>query len=248
LKWASYYSNDIANGFYARLPIFTCRIFAVLREYIMTQALQASRLSLYDVIQKFHLQEVRDELSFREIIDDLEELSDREKQRLDLIKEEYLYLAQRPMLEDIVKMVVLSPLLSCAGFYHAPFFVKAEEAIAITLEDRGQIIKGQIDLLVVQDTLWVVVIEAKHSDFNVIVALPQVLSYMSAAPIAQFGQPIFGMITNGSDFHFVKLRRSQYVLSKRFSLYDSDNALYDVLRMLKHLGQLAISSYDEVLP
>ena len=73
-----------------------------------------------------------------------------------------------------MNMVVLSPLLSCAGFYHAPFFVRVEESIAISIEDRDQVIKGQIDLLVVQDALWVVVIEAKHSAFNVMVALPQV--------------------------------------------------------------------------
>jgi predicted type IV restriction endonuclease len=144
------------------------------------------------------------------------------------------------MIENLVNMVVLSPLLSCAGFYHAPFFVRAEESIAISIEDRDQVIKGQIDLLVVQDALWVVVIEAKHSAFNVMVALPQVLTYMSAN---QGDRPVFGMITNGSDFHFVKLVRSQYALSKRFSLYDADNALYDVLRILKYLGQLAISGY-----
>jgi hypothetical protein len=206
----------------------------------MTQTLQASRLSLYDVVQKFHLHEVKDALFFQEIANVPIELSERDKQDLDLIKEEYLYLAQRPMIEDLVKMIVLSPLLSCAGFYHAPFFVRAEEAIAISIEDRDQVIKGQIDLLVVQDELWVVVIEAKHSAFNVMVALPQILTYMSAN---HGDRPVFGMMTNGSDFHFVKLVRSQYALSRRFSLYDADNALYDVLRILKYLGQLTISGY-----
>jgi hypothetical protein len=210
----------------------------------MTQTLQASRLSLYDVVQQFRLQEVKDALFFQEIANVPIELSDRDKQDLDLIKEEYLYLAQRPMIEDLVKMIVLSPLLSCAGFYHSPFFVRAEEAIAISIEDRDQVIKGQIDLLVVQDALydalWIVVIEAKHSAFNVMVALPQILTYMIAN---QSDRPVFGMITNGSDFHFVKLMRSQYALSRRFSLYDADNALYDVLRILKYLGQLTISGY-----
>jgi len=206
----------------------------------MTQTLQASRLSLYDVVQQFRLHEVKDALFFQELANVPIELSDRDKQDLDLIKEEYLYLAQRPMIEDLVKMVVLSPLLSCVGFYHAPFFVRAEEAIAISIEDRDQVIKGQIDLLVVQDALWVVIIEAKHSAFNVMVALPQILTYMSAN---QSDRPVFGMMTNGSDFHFVKLVRSQYALSRRFSLYDADNALYDVLRILKYLGQLTISGY-----
>jgi len=205
----------------------------------MTQTLQASRLSLYDVVQQFHLQEVKDAFFLQELANVPIELSDRHKQDLDLIKEEYLYLAQRPMIEDLVKMVVLSP-LSCAGFYHAPFFVRAEEAIAISIEDRDRVIKGQIDLLVVQDALWVVIIEAKHSAFNVMVALPQILTYMSAN---QSDRPVFGMMTNGSDFHFVKLVRSQYALSRRFSLYDADNALYDVLRILKYLGQLTISGY-----
>ena len=50
----------------------------------------------------------------------------------------------------------------------------------------------------VQDALWIVVIEAKHSAFNVMVALPQILTYMSVS--SQENQPVFGLITNGSDF------------------------------------------------
>jgi hypothetical protein len=41
-------------------------------------------------------------------------------QFLDRVKTELLYLNKYPMLEDLVKMVVLSPLLSLAGFYKPP--------------------------------------------------------------------------------------------------------------------------------
>ena len=55
------------------------------------------------------------------------------------------------MLEGSVKMVVLSPLLELAGFYAPPFLVRAEEAIEIAEEEDGEIIKGQINILVVQN-------------------------------------------------------------------------------------------------
>jgi len=116
---------------------------------------------------------------------------------------------------------------------------EAEEAIAITLEDRGQVIKGQIDLLVVQDALWIVVIEAKHSAFNVMVALPQVLTYMNAAS----DRPVFGMATNGDEFVFLKLTLTdapQYDVSRTFSLFPRRHELGEVLQILKRLGQAVL--------
>jgi len=71
----------------------------------------------------------------------LPSLSDQEKQRLDQVKSHYMYLSERPMLEVVVKMVVLSPLLELAGFYAPPFVVKAEESIEIEEEEEdGEII------------------------------------------------------------------------------------------------------------
>ncbi len=55
----------------------------------------------------------------------------------------------------------------------------------------------------------------------------------------------YGLISNGGRFVFIKLLREnppKYELSRTYSLIDPGNALYDVLQILKRLGQLAISN------
>lgn len=91
----------------------------------------------------------------------------------------------------------------------------------------------------VSEKLWVLVIESKMSNFSLTAALPQALSYMLASPQPQ----CFGMIANGSDFVFLKLNREgtpTYSTSKVFSLLAPGNELVDVLRVLKHLGQVVM--------
>jgi len=209
----------------------------------MVQTLYASKLSLYDVKSRFHLQYVEDENFFTEWTENLPNLSDQEKQRLDQVKSHYMYLSEHPMLEVVVKMVVLSPLMELAGFYAPPFLVRAEEAVQLEEEEDGEIIKGQIDVLVVQDKFWIAVIEAKRAKFNVMEALPQILTYMMAAPHPE--NPVFGMITSGDHTLFVKVKRGenpQYALSDGFLLFNRGNALYNVLRILKRFGQQALVS------
>ena len=142
----------------------------------MVQTLYASKLSLYDVKSRFHLQYVEDENFFTEWAENLPNLSEQEKQRLDQVKSHYMYLSERPMLEVVVKMVVLSPLLELAGFYEPPFLVRAEESVQIEEEEDGEIIKGQIDVLVIQNKFGIAVIEAKRAKFNLMEALPQILT------------------------------------------------------------------------
>ena len=209
----------------------------------MTQTLYASKLNLYDVKSKFNLQYVEDESFFTEWTENLPEISDQEKQRLDRVKSHYMYLSERPMLEVVVKMLVLSPLLELAGFYDPPFLVRAEEAIEISVEEDDEIIKGQIDILVVQGKFWIAVIESKRAKFNVMEALPQILTYMVASPHPE--KPVFGLITSGDHSLFVKVTRGenpQYGLSDSFFLFNRGNALYDVLRILKRFGQLTLQS------
>lgn len=61
------------------------------------------------------------------------------------------------MLEEAVKIVVLSPLLDLAGFYQPPFRIKPEAEISIEATDSedGVVIRGEIDVLVVSGKLWV---------------------------------------------------------------------------------------------
>jgi len=70
------------------------------------------------------------------------------------------------MLENTVKMVVLSPLLDLAGFYQRPFRISTEKQLEILSEDEGTIVKGKIDVLVLQEQFWILVIEAKRLNFS----------------------------------------------------------------------------------
>jgi hypothetical protein len=212
----------------------------------MLQTLQASRLSLYDVKTKFHLQNETDTF-FTELLQSAPQLSELERQQLDRTRQQYLYLADRPLLEVTVKMVALSPLLSLAGFYDPPFYTTLEESVEVVSEDGSETVRGQIDVLVLRNNIsksaiWAVVIEAKSIQYDVMVALPQALTYMLASP-NQTQHP-FGMITNGREFRFIKLNKdasnTSYTLSRVFTLSEPENHLYEVLQILKSLGQMVV--------
>jgi hypothetical protein len=132
----------------------------------MVQAIQASELTLHEVEIKFGLQENQDASFFTEWEENLPELSDVEKQRLDEIKANFLYLSEYSMSEELVKLVMISPLLAMAGFYNPPFSIHTENAIQISLEDKYEKVwRGKIDVIVLQEKLWVLVIESKEAGF-----------------------------------------------------------------------------------
>jgi hypothetical protein len=112
------------------------------------------------------------------------------------------------MLEEAVKMVVLSPLLDLAGFYQLTFEIETETSVEISAEDESFIVKGNIDVLVIQKPFWLLVIESKSSKFDVMTALPQALAYMLDRPNAV--QPTFGLLINGREFVFVKLIQQEH--------------------------------------
>ena len=207
----------------------------------MTQSLAARKLKIHDLKVKFGLQKIDDDDFFREWLDELSELSNVEKEALDRIKNNYLYLLEYPVMESIVKMVVLSPLLDLAKFYEPPFRVSGETGIKVSAEDQGEIIQGSIDVLVIHGQLWVTVIEAKNSEFSITKAIPQALAYMLAAPNSE--NPIYGLVLNGSEFLFLKLilgELPKYATSNLFSLMNGGNDLYDVLSVLKHFRKLML--------
>lgn len=204
----------------------------------MVQTIQAQNITLNDLIEKFGLERTDDEQFFREWQDDLPELTDSEKQALDEVKTEYLHLSRYPILEPIVKLVVLSPLLKFAGFYRAPFYMTGEKEVEIVSEDEGTFVKGRLDLLVFTPEFWILVIEAKGAKYSLEVGIPQALAYMLGNPDSE--KPAFGLVTNGIEFRFLKLTKQgspNYAQSYLFAL-DSRDDLYTVLRVLKRLGQL----------
>ena len=99
-----------------------------------------------------------------------------------------------------------------------------------------------IDTLVLQEQLWIFVVESKRTSIPVPAALPQLLSYMFATP--QKDKPAFGMATNGDEFVFLKLVFDdipQYDISRSFSLFPRRHELGEVLQIMKRLGQAILS-------
>lgn len=206
----------------------------------MIQIIQAEKITLYDLENKFKLRLATDEHFFQEWKDNLPEITDSEKQTLERVKASYFNLAKRPMLEEIVKMVVLSPLLDLAGFYLPPFYSQSEESVEIIEEDEGVVIRGKIDVLVLQEQFWVIVIESKRAKFSLEPGIPQALAYMLANPNPE--KPLFGLVTNGSNFIFLKLVKQEmlyYALSDEFTLRRG-NDLYTVLAILKRFSQVLV--------
>ena len=206
----------------------------------MTQVIQAQNIGLAYLEERFGLQQAEDEAFFPEWLKNLPEITDLEKQNLDKIKVNFLRLVKRPPLsEATVKLVVLSPLLNLAGFYDEPFYIRGEQSIDISVEDEGEIIRGRIDVLVIQEQLWLLVIESQRSSFSLLEAIPQALVYMLANPHPE--KPVFGCVTNGEDFQFIKLSKQdkpEYALSDKFTLSRRKNELYQVLSIFKNLSQI----------
>jgi hypothetical protein len=69
--------------------------------------------------------------------------------------------------------------------------------------------------------------------------IPQALTYMLANPDQE--KPVFGLVTNGSHFLFLKLAQEnivQYAMSDEFTLLKRENELYKVLSILKKLSEI----------
>ncbi|MBT9314602.1 restriction endonuclease subunit R [Leptothoe spongobia TAU-MAC 1115] len=209
----------------------------------MVETLQANRITLVQLAEDFGLVADTAGTAFPEWQDSMPELTTREIETVEEVKQEYLHLARYDLLEPVVKLVILSPLLKLAGFYRPPFYIAAEKSIDLISQDGELTVRGQIDILVFQPKFWVILIEAKRSYYSLRAAIPQTLAYMmgNAQPIS------FGFVTNGSEFQFLKLTNQngwQYSLSHTFSL-DRKDDLQQVTRTLRHLGQVATRKQSE---
>lgn len=207
----------------------------------MVQVIKASNLELHNVKARFNLQEIRDLHFFPEWQGELPSISDFEKQLLDKVKEDFLSISEYPLSEEIVKLVVLSPLLSSAGLTRFPFIPDAEKPVEIVFEEEEEVIRGRIDVLSLHQGLWVIIVEAKRHSLNVREGLAQALFHMMSSPDSE--KHSFSLLLNGSDFLFVKLVKQnfpQYSLSRLFSLTNPGNDLYSILAILKRLREIAL--------
>ncbi len=206
----------------------------------MSVAITEAITTLAEAEQRFQLIRTEAEDFFLEWCRDLPELTNEEKALLTELRNRYMYQrSQGQLLENTVTLLFASPLLTLAGFYDPPFRLKAEESVQITLKDPTEVLQGRLDVLVLKNQLWVVVLESKKTALSVWTALPQTLAYLMASP--QPERPSFALMTNGDDSVFVKLSRSaegQYNFSRVFAALTSNKELYGILQILKRIGQV----------
>ncbi|MEB3268371.1 MAG: type I restriction endonuclease subunit R [Leptolyngbya sp.] len=205
----------------------------------MSVAITEAITTLAEAERRFGLTRTEDGQFFREWCTDLPPLTGAEKSGLADLRRRYLYQrSEGHLLEGTVTLLFASPLLTLAGFYDPPFKVRAEESVQLTLTDPAETLQGLIDVLVLQDHLWVVVLESKKTALSVWAALPQTLAYLMANPDTT--QPSFALITNGDDSVFAKLTHTdgaQYSVSRVFAALTAQPELDRVLQILKRIAQ-----------
>ncbi len=204
----------------------------------MVQTVPASKVTLYDLEKRFQLQQVKDSSFFEEWQQDLPSITAVERQRLERVEASVENLERHSVRENTVKLAVLAPLIDLSGLFLPPFYVSTEESVNIEATDDDFVVQGRIDILVLKEALWLLVIESKRTTFSLQVGVPQVLSDMLAAP--QRDHPVYGLVTNGTDFVFLKLTFDgvpRYGKSRQFVL-GQDQDLEQVLKIMKHLAEL----------
>jgi hypothetical protein len=213
---------------------------------VQTKPISKTITSLLNLRERFNLTPTSNAQFSPEFTQDLPELTDSETATLDQIRNRFLRHRERGSLaEGTINHLVISPLLTLAHLYDEPFFVTTEPEVELFLEDRDEILRGRIDPLIIQQQLWVLVVESK-STIAFSVALPQALTYLIANPNPE--RPVYGLITNGDEFQFIKLLiqpHPQYDLSNIFSLLlPHRNQLYDIMRILKQIRQIMLQNLE----
>ncbi|MEG4456838.1 restriction endonuclease subunit R [Microcoleus sp. N9_A1] len=199
----------------------------------MTQNLEASQLSLNDVRHLLKLEE-REGDAFTDFFS-LEPLSELEQQEILKIRTDFRrYLSAGKVSEELVKFLVLSPLMRLAGFFDIPIVLTMEGSIPIEVEDGDTLIKGRLDILAVNQPdaelaaaqFWILVVEAKNSAIDPWAGLPQLLTY--AYKSLQQQSSVWGLTTNGRNYQFVYLTRGNpctYQILPDLSLTDPERSL-----------------------
>ncbi len=119
--------------------------------------------------------------------------------------------------------------------YDPPFRIKAEESVQITVADSEETLQGRIDILVLRDLLWIIVLESKKTMLSVWSALPQTLAYLMASPNPDL--PNFAMFTNGDNIVFVKVENQQYGISRVFAPLSTKSELDNACQVLRKIAE-----------
>jgi len=215
------------------------------RTKAMTQNLEASQLSLNDVRHLLKLQEQEGD-AFTDFFS-LEPLSELEQQEILKIRTDFRrYLSAGKVSEELVKFLVLSPLMRLGGFFDIPILLTMEDSIPIEVEDGDTLIKGRLDILAVNQPdaelaaaqFWILVVEAKNSAIDPWAGLPQLLTY--AYKSLQQQSSVWGLTTNGRNYQFVYLTRGNpctYQILPDLSLTDTERSLL-LAQVLKAICKL----------
>lgn len=201
----------------------------------MTQILGIRKAitNLNEAHRRFELSPAVDPNFFSEWQTELPELNAIEQATCDRLKIRYQYYqAEGAITESTVNFMMIAPLLEALGLFDPPYKVRGEKYVRIEIEDGETILEGLIDVLLVQDSLWLILLETKRYGFSVMQALPQTLAYMMSHPNPES----FALVTTGEDYLFVKLDRQtqQYDISDKFTLSTRQgNQLYRVVQILK---------------
>jgi len=207
----------------------------------MVQMIPATQVNLYQLEKKFQLAEAQNSSFFEEWQVDMPPITAVEQKRLHRVEAAVKNLEKRALLENTVKLVVLAPLLDLSGLFLPPFYVSTEDSVSIEATDDDFVVKGRIDILVLKEELWLLVIESKQTRFSLNAGIAQALSYMLASP--QQSTPVYGLVTNGTDFVFLKLAFDEtptFGRSRQFVLAQ-DNDLASVLQIMKHLASMMVT-------
>lgn len=206
----------------------------------------ARTLTLADLRQRFGVRLNSNNSFFEHWLDEAPPLPEAERSGLERVKRNYEYLSQEePPLEEVVKLVVVSPLLDLAGFYQPPFLIKAEVGTVLEVSDEPDTppIQGKVDVLVVQETLWVLVIESKPARLDVTAGIPQALTYLLSSPTHQ--PTLYGMVTNGREVLFLQLEQDSlppsYSRSTTYRILENSQERENVLQGLKQIGTLILA-------
>lgn len=213
---------------------------------VVATAVTKAILSYRDMEAQFGVRRSPDPNFFPEWQGSLPELTNSEAETLERLQQRYLrYLEAGEVSEGTLNLIMLAPLLDGLGLCDPPYSVKGETWVRVQTETEDEsgrlVLEGRIDALTILGQLWLAVIEGKRGGFNVVQAVPQLLTYMMGCPAPE--RPVFGVATNGYDFLFVKLAQEperRYGLSHNFTLLsDEQHDLRQVGRVLKQLVQLS---------
>ncbi|MBT9311189.1 type I restriction endonuclease subunit R [Leptothoe kymatousa] len=203
----------------------------------MTQTLAVTTAitNLNEAHQRLNLRPANGADFFSEWQGELPALSPEEVDTLDRLKARYRYYqADGAITESTVDFILVSPLLELLGLCDPPYKLRGEKYISIEIESGDTVLRGLIDVLIVQDGFWLVLLETKRYGFSVMQALPQTLAYLASADAPQ----AFGLITTGEDFLFVTadLQTREYDISDKFTLSTRhENQLQTVVKIMKKL-------------